>query len=325
MPSAARGQSWAAFHVKRRRRGPGQQAGTAGAKGNPMLAILIRALNAGLMVALPLLLGWLIARKHLGTWRIFGLGALTFVASQILHFPFNSWLLTPLLVRLGWSQPTRGIPLFGTAVLLGLSAGIFEETARALGYRYLLVGKRSWGTGLMYGAGHGGAEAILLGLVAAYALAQALVLRNADLTAVIPAAQVATVRAQLAAYWSAPWSYSLLGAVERLCALAVQVSLAVLVLQAFRRRNGWWVAAAIGWHALVDASAVAVFAIHGAYVTEGVLAAEAAASLAFIFRLRSPEAQTPPASPPMDVRHVPLSDMPPEPTGEQLDNSRYSQ
>jgi uncharacterized membrane protein YhfC len=289
-----------------------------------MLAVLVRGLNAGLMVGLPILLGWLLARRNLGSWRVFGLGALTFVASQVLHIPFNSWVLTPLIVRLGWSGLARGLPLLGAALLLGLSAGLFEETARVLGYRYLLAGKRSWGTGLMYGAGHGGMEAILLGLVAAYGLVQALVLRNADLATMLPAAQVATAKAQLAAYWAAPWTTSLLGAVERLFALTIQVSLAILVLQAFRRRNGWWVAAAIGWHTVIDAGAVAMLPTYGAFATEGLLAIEAAISLAIIIRLRWPEPEPPQEKPPAGLPRPPLPGQAPAPTAEQLEDSRYS-
>ena len=53
------------------------------------------------------------------------------------------------------------------AVFLGLSAGVFEETARYLTYRFWAKDARSWSRGLMLGAGHGGSEAILVGALAA--------------------------------------------------------------------------------------------------------------------------------------------------------------
>ena len=43
-----------------------------------------------------------------------------------------------------------------------LTAGLFEETGRWLGYRFLIKKERSWRVGVMYGLGHGGIESILL-------------------------------------------------------------------------------------------------------------------------------------------------------------------
>jgi hypothetical protein len=53
-------------------------------------AILL--LNAALMKTMPLLLGRLIAGRRGAGWGLFGIGAATFVASQIGHIPFN-WLV----------------------------------------------------------------------------------------------------------------------------------------------------------------------------------------------------------------------------------------
>ncbi len=52
-----------------------------------------------------------------------------------------------------------------------------------------------------------------------------------------------------------PWMF-LLGAVERVSALVLQVSLSILVLQVFVRKSIIWLFIAIGWHTLVDAVAV---------------------------------------------------------------------
>ena len=54
---------------------------------------------------------------------------------------------------------------------------------------------------------------------------------------------------------SPPWMF-LLGAVERVFTLIIHISLSILVLQAFVRRNIMWLFAAIGWHTLVNAVAV---------------------------------------------------------------------
>jgi uncharacterized membrane protein YhfC len=77
----------------------------------------------------------------------------TFVVSQIGHIPFN-WLI---LER--WELvPTDTAVLSSLiifALFLGLSAGVFEEGARYLTYRFWAKEARTWGKGLMLGAGHG--------------------------------------------------------------------------------------------------------------------------------------------------------------------------
>jgi len=46
--------------------------------------------------------------------------------------------------------------------VLALTAGLFEETGRYLGYRFWFKDRKTWRVGLMYGAGHGGLESMLL-------------------------------------------------------------------------------------------------------------------------------------------------------------------
>ncbi len=251
--------------------------------------VALRLLNGLLMLAAPLALGALLARRLRVQWSLYAAGAAGFFVSQILHVPFNLALLNPALERAGW-QPGAGIPggLLGPA-LLGLSAGAFEEPARYLVYR--LVGRRgrTWSGGLMLGAGHGGLEAILLGAVVLYGFFQAVAYRGADLNQLLPPGQAAAAEANLNAYWSVPVHTALLGAVERILALCVQMGLSILVLQAVRRRNLLWLGLAIGWHMLVDGVALIALAAWGAWAAEGVIAVLALLSLGAIFGLRDRE------------------------------------
>lgn len=283
--------------------------------------VLVRFLNAGLMIAMPLGLGIYLARALRQRWRLFLIGAATFLGSQILHIPFNAWILSPLLSRLGIVQPWKGWSLVLAAVALGLSAGIFEEGARYLVLRRWLRDARTWGQTVMFGAGHGGAEAVALGLLALYALFQAMAYRDADLSSLVSPDQLGAAQAQLRAYWTAPPSLVILGSLERAIALCVQVSLAVIVLQAVVRRNLAWLGLAVAWHALVDASAVAVVGSWGPYWTEAMLAGLAAISLIALFRLRGSEVLTGPPSiappnSPSDTKQAP-------PGAEAIEDSRF--
>ncbi len=254
-----------------------------------MFDVIIRSLNALLMIAVPLALGVYLFRK-LGTeWRLFGIGAVTFIASQVLHIPFNAWVLNPAVVRFGLDL---GVPaqLAVIALLLGLSAGVFEESARYIVYRFWLKEKRdrTWSGALMFGAGHGGIEAIILGVLVIYGFIQLFALKNANLAALIPADQLEITRAQVDLFWSAPWYAALLGAVERAATLCIHLSAAVLVLQAFTRKNILWLFLAVGWHAAVDALAVFASQTWSIYITELLIVGAGFLGLAIIFLLREP-------------------------------------
>jgi len=286
--------------------------------------VLVRATNAFLMLAMPLALGVLLARRLKVNWGLFGAGAAIFIGSQILHIPFNAWLLAPAIEKLGLHADDRGLGLGLVSLLYGLSAGIFEDGARYLAYRFWIKDARTWSKALMFGAGHGGTEAFLLGALALFALLQAFALRGTDLSTVVPADQVALAQQQIQAYWDAPWYAALLGAAERASALCVQVSLAVLVLQAFTRRSLLWLMAAVGWHAAVDALAVYAVVTTNVYLTEGLIALCALASLGLVLALRQPE----PATSARDIYLDPPRPSPPHQkstslSAEHLEDSRF--
>jgi uncharacterized membrane protein YhfC len=300
----------------------GERGPTARLSLRVRMDVLVRFVNAALMIGLPLGLGIFLARALRPGWRLFFVGAATFLGSQILHIPFNAWALSPLLARLGIVQSGPGLGSIVAAVALGLSAGVFEEVARYVVLRTWLRDARSWGQAVMFGAGHGGMEAVALGVIALVALFQGIAYRNADLSALVPPDRLGAAQAQIEAYWAAPASLVMLGSVERGIALCVQVSLAVVVLQAVVRRNPAWLGLAIGWHALVDASAVAAVGSWGPYWTEAMLAAMGVVSLVVLFRLRQADKhEGPPSSGPA---HASADQRPPAPPSIQaVDDSRF--
>ncbi len=286
------------------------------------MQLFARLLNPLLMMALPLLLGAFLTRRLRVDWHLFGVGALAFLGAQTLHLPFNLWLLGPALDALGLGSSSAGWEWALVAVIAGLSAGFFEESARYLVYRRWPRDGLVWRNALMLGAGHGGMESLLLGGLALYGFWQALALQGVDLNPVVSPDRLELLEAQLAAYWGTPWQLALLGAVERAAVLCVHLSLSVLVLQAVARRNLRWLALAVGWHALVNGVALIVLRASGVSWTEGTLAGLALVSLAMMFGLRA-------ADPLADTRVEPAVSSPdverPQPTLEQLEDSRYVQ
>ncbi|MEZ0396194.1 MAG: YhfC family glutamic-type intramembrane protease [Anaerolineales bacterium] len=256
------------------------------------ILFVTHALNGLLMIAMPMALALILTRRWKMGWSLWWIGAATFVLSQVGHIPFN-WVIGLALERLN----TVYWPLIGqqllNAVFLGLSAGLWEEGARYLVLRFWAKKARSWQAGVLFGAGHGGAEAILLGLLVLVTYASMLVVRSLDLSAVVPAARLQLAQQQVTAYWSMPWYDSLLGALERVFAMTCQIFMAVLVMQVFLRRNIAWLFAAIGFHALIDATAVLGMHYLGAYWTEALVAVYAAASLILTLRLRRSKPESP--------------------------------
>lgn len=293
-----------------------------------MLTWLTAVLNPLLMISLPILLGMLLSSRLKAEWRLYGLGMVTFVASQVLHIPFNQWVLNPLLQRLAPKAASGGIDLVLTAILLGLSAGIFEETARLLMLLGPLRQTRNWRDGLMFGAGHGGVEAILLGLLSFYALVQLVALRDVDLAATLAPAQVETARTALTVFWGMPWYEHLIPTLERAFAICIHLGLSILVLQAVTRRNWLWFVLAVLWHTLIDAVAVFAMPTWGVYVTEGLVAVCGLLSLLMVWLLRDREPQpaaaraTAPASAATYPAVAP-AELERPPDSEALEQSRY--
>lgn len=227
-------------------------------------------INGLFMVAIPIALAIYIVHRWKLNWRLWWIGAGAFVLSQVGHIPFNAAISSLFRQEIFPPIPESGKLVFN-AVFLGLSAGIWEEGARYATYRWWAKKARSFPKAFLLGAGHGGIEAIILGGLVLYTYIQLVALRGADLSKLVPANQLAALQAQVSTYWSLPWYMSLLGAFERIMALLTQISLSILVWQAFARRQGRWILAAVGWHALIDALAVFSVSKWGALATEGIL------------------------------------------------------
>jgi uncharacterized membrane protein YhfC len=255
------------------------------------LEILVVAylINGLLMICLPVGLTIYLTHKFKLGWRLFWIGAGTMIFSQILHIPFNA-LANPLFL----SENFIGLPIIWQntflAIFLGLSAGIFEELSRYVMYRWWAKDARSWSTGLLAGAGHGGIESIILGLLVLFGYVQMMLLRGTDISTITTPDKIELVKTQILAYWSAPWYVSLLGAIERLFTIPLHLACSILVLQTFIRKKFWWIGIAILFHALMDGVAVFMLRIGSSeLLIEGVIGIFAAISIGIVFMLKGRE------------------------------------
>jgi uncharacterized membrane protein YhfC len=276
-----------------------------------------------LIILIAILPGFYLTRTFRLGWRLYWIGGAIFIISQILHIPFNIGLT--YLFRVGFlPSPPESWQLIFNAIILGLSAGLFEEIARYAGYRWWATEARSWSKGLLYGAGHGGVEAILIGGLVLYTFFQLFALRGLDLSTIIPEEQLELAQSQVTAYWSATWYDSFLSTLERFLIIPVQICFSILVLQVFTRRRAFWLLIAIFWHAIIDALAVFAAVTWGKYITEAILALFTGISVVIIFRLRQPEPE--PVQEPKIYSPSPevmLTRQTSDETPEEIEKSRY--
>lgn len=223
------------------------------------MTVFFFCLSIALMILLPLALAVIWRRRRGASWGLFLLGALTFGGAQAVHLPVNHWL-GKVGVLPADALPT-GPALIQAALLLGLSAGLFETAARAVGYAVLFRRRQGqrWSDAVMVGLGHGGVEAMgFVAVLAAASFSQLWALRGADLSTLnLTAAQTAAIGQQLDALRQTPW-VSLLAALERGVAIGLHVILSLLVWTAFKRRNPLYALLALLYHAAFDAAVVYV-------------------------------------------------------------------
>jgi uncharacterized membrane protein YhfC len=179
------------------------------------------------------------------------------------------------------------------AIAAGLSAGLCEEIARYLMLRYGLRRARSFREAVQFGVGHGGIEAIIMGVLVVVALGVMLALRW------LPPGALGgeDVAAAADVYWSSSWDKAVLGGVERVVAITSHVAMSVMVMRAVVRQRIGWLFAAIGSHAAIDAFAVWGMSRFGVYGTEAGAAVFALAFAAAIWAMRdgAPATGTAPA------------------------------
>jgi uncharacterized membrane protein YhfC len=237
------------------------------------------------MIVLPIVLAFYVTRRFSLPWRLIFAGGLTFIVSQIFHIPFLYGLTAMFTNGILPAIPQAWASLFN-AIVLGLLAGIFEETARWILFRFILKDAKTWEQGVVVGTGYGGTEAIIIGILALTAVVNMIVLRNADLSAMVPPEQLEITRQKVAEFWSVPVYMAILGLIERVFTICIQISLTIMVLYSVVYRKPVWFWIALFWHALVDALAVYLMPLTGALAIELVIGICAAISLVILFRLR---------------------------------------
>lgn len=221
--------------------------------------IFTLALTAALPIGLML---WY--KRRGGSWRAFAVGAGIFflfamVLEQGAHALVGGSPIGPALRGNIWLYGLYG----------GVMAGVFEETGRLAAFKLLLRRQTDPAAALAYGAGHGGCEAFL---ITGMTMINNLILLYAPPDTLSP--EVAAAVQGLA---DVPASLFLWAGFERVVAVALHVSLSVLVFAAVRSGKLRLFLLAVLLHAVGDFAAVTTAAMLSPAATELILAAVTAA------------------------------------------------
>ncbi len=233
--------------------------------------IAAMALTGLFSLLLPVGLALFFSKRLHARWRFFGLGCFIFPV-----FALGLEQLGHALVLRGALGQTITGSLWLYALYGGLMAGLFEEAGRLLAFRLAKGWKPGGQDALMYGAGHGGIEAILIvGLTMASNIMLAMLLNQGGMAAVLTVTGPLPdqTAAALQALGSTPAIMFFWAGFERLMAVGLHIALSVLVYAAVCQKGGrHWFAAAVGLHALVDMVAVLAGSLLPVAVTEGLIA-----------------------------------------------------
>ncbi len=223
-----------------------------------------------LEIALPLILAVIIWKKFKASWAIFFLGMLLFLASLI-RIPLNTFLGG--LLQSSFRGESFYI-LYGA--MAGLTAGIFEEGVRCIAIG-AVIKPRDYYRGIMYGIGHGGGGESMV-FVGFSTLANFIIFKF--FPNIMPANAVSQI-AQMA------WYLPLIGALERVLAIAIQIAFSVLIMYAFMSRKYYVIFVTIIFHAMVDMVAFYLNYKFGFWFAEAGAAVFALAGIIVILKLKS--------------------------------------
>lgn len=236
-----------------------------------------------LSIGLPILL-IVIGKKKLGAQiSTFFIGAGTFVLfalvlEQILHMV--------VMGVLGISQDSNAWLYY---IYAAVAAAVFEETGRIVAMKYFMKRRFNFSNAFMYGVGHGGIEAIVLGgLTGISNLANMLMINSGSMEKVLSALpddvknQTLT---QLSALWTTNSGVFFAAGIERASAIALQIGLSLIIFNGLKSDKKQLVLLAYVIHFAVDFFAVACASRLPIAVIEIIIMLMAAGTLALAHRL----------------------------------------
>jgi uncharacterized membrane protein YhfC len=245
------------------------------------------------MIGLPIFLAIFFTRRFKISWWVVLTGVLTFVVSYALYLPAISGINSLFTKGIISVASDQWFPIV-YAIIVGLLVGILQETARWIGFKVLGKHADKYGSAFAAAAGHGGVECIYI-CIAGLAISFFTVVfynAGAELAKGTATDTVQYMLSQIGMFWSTPWHYALLPAVERIIGLSTQIFLSTLVWKAVADRSVIWYLLAVLYHMVVEG--VSIFLQQSGWnywAIEGVMTVFLLLNLFMIYRFWKDESE----------------------------------
>ncbi|MEG2072059.1 MAG: YhfC family glutamic-type intramembrane protease [Oscillospiraceae bacterium] len=217
-------------------------------------------LSCGFMILtafiLPIALGIFMRHRRHSNLRPVLLGVLTFSVSQLfLRIP----LLSLLTAKSTWFASVELMQPILYVFIISATAAIFEELGRFLVMKFFLKGRLNLETGVAFGIGHGGIEAIVLVGINAIAFL-------------------------LTSTFSGPPELMFAAGLERFSTLFIHIGLSVMVMLSLRDKKILWLFAALFLHTAINFFSALLSASIPVFAVEALLLLVAALMALFVFK-----------------------------------------
>lgn len=218
----------------------------------PVNVIVMIALSIILSIGTPITYLIWYRKKTRASLAGVGVGALIFV----------SFVIVEKLIQAGVLYEGHSVGSFIQSkplvfsLVAALFPGVFEEVGRFVGFHFLKKKHPEKESAVMYGIGHGGIEALLLGGLSGISnLFSAIILYVAGMNAFTASLDSATAQivtnTYSAFYTTAPLLF-LVGGVERILAFVAHMGLTMIVYRSVADKKLRYLFLAIGLHAALD-------------------------------------------------------------------------
>lgn len=214
---------------------------------NFTMLVICFSINIIISIGIPIGVLLYIIVKRRDYLKSYLIGALVFFLSQIvLRLP----ILNFLSINADWYIMLSSVYPIVYSIILGLSAGVFEEVGRFLGFKLGPKKNRTYKDGLAFGIGHGGIEVILItGISSISNLMAVISLHNGSFNSVNYGM---TSEKAMSVYSSLTEFQVLIGGFERLFAMCIHIGMTIMVLYGINKGQKRYLLFAIILHGIVD-------------------------------------------------------------------------
>lgn len=236
-----------------------------------------------LSIGFPIVLMIICRKKFKARISSFFIGAATFVLfamvlEQISHMG--------VLVGLGLNAKSNKWLYY---IYAASAAAVFEETGRIIAMKYFMKKRCDFPNAFMYGIGHGGIEAIIIGGISSINNLVSMLMINsgmmqASLSGLSDEVRNKTIT-RLSALWTTPKTLFFASGIERVSAIILHIGLSLLIYNGLKQCKKKIVAMAFGIHFAVDFVSVVSASVLSVWLIEVIVFVFAATTFIFAYRL----------------------------------------